>query len=218
MTGKMRCKAGLLEEMGWHRDLSGRPLIAMVSRLAAQKGCDLLVQAAEDILALNVGLVILGAGDETYESLLRALGEKHPERVAVRIGFDDDLAHRIMGGADMLLVPSSYEPCGLTQMYGLRYGTVPIVRATGGLDGTIEQFDEDADAGTGFKFSEYEPDAFLDQVKRAVKVFEDTSQWRKIVARGMKADFSWERSAREYELLYAKAAEQARRDGSLQGR
>jgi len=204
MTGKRRCKESLIQELGLDPSLQKRPLLGMISRLDAQKGLDLLVQILDELLSLDVGLVILGAGDEHIQKAIQEVAECHPGRVGLEIGFDDPLAHRIMAGADMLLVPSRYEPCGLTQMYALKYGTVPIVRATGGLDDTIQQFDPSSGDGTGFKFVEYEAKAFMDQIREALKVFHDGPGWMKLVKNGMRADFSWEKSAWEYIRLYEK--------------
>ena len=201
---KQKCKAGLVKELGLHRRFEDRPVLGMVSRLAVQKGADLLAQVVEDIVKLNAGLVILGAGEEKYQALFIELGKKYPGSIAVRIGFDETLAHRIMAGSDMLLVPSRYEPCGLTQIYGLKYGTVPIVRATGGLDDTIEACDAGSGKGTGFKFSDYDAKAFLDQIRQAIQVFENKPEWVKLIKRGMREDFSWEKSAGEYVSLYEK--------------
>jgi starch synthase len=202
---KGQCKAALINELGLDQRFADRPLLAMISRLAAQKGCDLLVEIARDIVELDAGLVVLGAGEEKYERFLIGLGKKYPESIAVRIGFDEPRAHRIMAGADMLLIPSRYEPCGLTQIYALKYGTVPIVRATGGLDDTIKEFDPVSGRGNGFKFVEYEAEAFLDQIKEAVRLFEEGTNWMKLVENGMRSDFSWERSAQEYIYVYDKA-------------
>ncbi len=210
MRGKRKCKAGLVKELGLHQRFVDRPVLGMVSRLAPQKGSDLLAQIVEDVVGLDAGLVILGAGEETYQALFLELGRKYHESVGVTIGFDEGLAHRIMAGVDMLLVPSHYEPCGLTQIYALKYGTVPIVRATGGLDDTIDAFDPGSGEGTGFKFSDYEARAFLDKIREALKVFEDGSGWMKLVESGMRADFSWEKSAREYVSLYEKVIEAAK--------
>ncbi len=204
MGGKRSCKHDLVNETGLDQRLMARPLFAMISRLAAQKGCDLLVQIAEDVLGLDAGLVILGAGENKYQQALVELGQKYSGNMAVRIGFDESLAHRIMAGADMLLVPSMYEPCGLTQIYALKYGTVPIVRATGGLDDTIEQFDPDSGTGTGFKFVDYDANAFLRQIKDALRIYDSKGAWAQVVKNGMRADFSWAESAREYVLLYEK--------------
>ena len=196
--------------MGLDPHILNRPVLAVVSRLVAQKGCDLLVQVIEDLLMLDVGLVILGVGEERYQTLLGKFSEKYPESIAVRIGFDESLAHRIMAGADMFLIPSQYEPCGLTQVYALKYGTVPIARATGGLGDTIDAFDPDSGEGTGFKFSEYEAKAFLNKIKDALNLFEDRPGWMRLVRNGMRADF-WEKSAREYISLYEKVRDAARR-------
>ncbi len=204
IKNKARCKAGLVNELDLDQDLADRPIIAMISRLAAQKGCDLLVDVIEDVLRLDVGLVILGAGEERYQTLLVEFGEKYPGSIAVKIGFDEPLAHRIMAGADMLLLPSRYEPCGLTQMYALKYGTVPVVRATGGLDDTIVPFNPETGEGNGFKFSPYESVAFLGVIRQAVDLFLNSQVWKRLMVNGMKADFSWEESARKYILLYEK--------------
>jgi starch synthase len=174
----------------------------MISRLSHQKGCDLLIPILDEIAAMKIGMVILGEGEEPYESALRDAAEGHPGTVAVKIGFDEALAHRIMAGADIFLVPSLYEPCGLTQMYALKYGTVPVVRATGGLDDTIEEFDPRSKRGNGFKFGPYESSAFLCAIQRAVDLWTDRKTWEILMRRGMAADFSWNRSAERYLALY----------------
>lgn len=175
----------------------------------AQKGLDLLVQVLDELLALEVGLVVLGSGEEGIQKAIQEAAEHHPGCLGLKIGFDEPLAHRIMAGIDMLLVPSRYEPCGLTQIYALKYGAVPIVRATGGLDDTIDAFDPGSGEGTGFKFSDYEAKAFLDKIREALEVFEDRPGWMKLIESGMRADFSWEKSAREYVSLYEKVIEAA---------
>ena len=149
VEAKKKNKAALMEELGLRPSINEQPLLGMISRLSSQKGFDLILEIAEDAVKLNVFLAILGEGDEVYQSALVELSRKHGRNIAVRIGFDDPLAHRIMAGADMLLIPSLYEPCGLTQMYALKYGTVPIVRATGGLDDTIKPFDPAKRAAMG---------------------------------------------------------------------
>ncbi|MBW2020276.1 MAG: glycogen synthase GlgA [Deltaproteobacteria bacterium] len=204
MAGKRRCKESLIQEMGLEPSLRKSPLLGMISRLDFQKGLDLLVQILDEVLALDVGLVVLGSGDERIQKAIQAAAERHPGHVGLEIDFNEPLAHRIMAGADMFLVPSRYEPCGLTQIYALKYGTVPIVRATGGLDDTIQAFDPKSGKGTGFKFVPYEPKALLDQIKKAVKTYHNGSAWGKVVKNGMKADFSWDESARKYVLLYKK--------------
>jgi starch synthase len=202
MGGKKKNKVALIEEMGLNPLFKVQPVLGMISRLSSQKGCDLLVEIVEELVKLDVGLVMLGSGEELYESMLVDLAQRHQGRVAVRIGFDEPLAHRIIAGSDILLVPSLYEPCGLTQMYALRYGTVPVVRATGGLDDTIIGFDPVEKKGNGFKFGPYEAKSFLTAIRRAIEVFRDGETWERLVQNGMKEDFSWDRSARAYLELY----------------
>jgi starch synthase len=211
MEGKKKDKLALVEEMGLTPSLMARPVLGMISRLSSQKGCGLLAEILEKLMKLGVGLVILGAGEEKYETILVRLAERHRGSMAVRIGFDDPLAHRIMAGADMLLVPSQYEPCGLTQMYALRYGTVPVVRATGGLDDTIVEFDPVENKGNGFKFGPYEAAPFLRAIRRAMGVFKDRESWRRLMQNGMKEDFSWDRSARQYLEIYESLVRTKRR-------
>jgi starch synthase len=202
LAGKSRCKAALQRELG----LPARadvPLVAMVSRLADQKGVDLVAAALDDLLARDVQLAVLGSGDRALEDALSRAARDRPDRMAARIGFDEGLAHRIEAGADAFLMPSRFEPCGLNQMYSLRYGTVPVVRAVGGLEDTIEDYDG-WNRGTGFKFREYTPPALLLAVRRALETWRDRRAWRGIVSRGMAQDFSWDRSARSYEDLYAR--------------
>jgi starch synthase len=202
MEGKNKNKLALVEEMGLNPLLKAQPVLGMISRLSSQKGCDLLVEILEKLVKLDVGLVILGSGEEKYESIVVHLARRHKDRVAVRIGFDDPLAHRIIAGADILLVPSLYEPCGLTQMYALRYGTVPVVRATGGLDDTIVEFDPEENKGNGFKFGPFEANSFLTAIRRATDAFKDRDTWQRLIQNGMKEDFSWDRSARRYLEIY----------------
>ena len=200
LTGKAVDKAALQRELGLpvHPDV---PLLAMVSRLADQKGIDLVVAALPALLAREVEVAVLGSGDPRYEEAFRRAAAEQPDRLAARIGFDEGLAHRLEAGADLFLMPSRYEPCGLNQMYSLRYGTPPIVRAVGGLDDTVDDFDGWT-RGTGFKFREYAPQALLLAVRRAVDAWRDRRAWHALVVRGMSQDFSWDRSARSYEALY----------------
>ena len=202
ITGKRRCKEALIKEMHLDRSLTTQPLLAMISRLDTQKGLDLLIEVLDDILSLNAGLVILGAGDESIQEALKTTATHNPGRVALTLGFDEPLAHRIMAGADMLLIPSRYEPCGLTQMYALKYGTIPVVRATGGLDDTITPFNPQTGKGNGFKFTSYTPKAFLRSLQKAIALFHNPGAWRKLRTNAMKEDFSWDRSARSYLELY----------------
>jgi starch synthase len=200
--GKTHCKAALIKEMGLNPFLQDQPLLGMISRLDAQKGLDLLLRILKKVLAFDAGLVVLGTGDDRIQKALLKASDHHAGRVGVRIGFDEPLAHRIMAGADILLIPSRYEPCGLTQMYALKYGTVPLVRATGGLDDTIIPFDPQTGKGNGFKFGPYEPTAFLGAIRQAQELFKDTGGWKRLMSNGMKADFSWKRSAASYMELY----------------
>jgi starch synthase len=201
---KARNKEALLDEVGLKENFKDRPLFGMISRLSAQKGSDLLVQAMEGMVKLDAGVVILGAGEEKYQSLLEKAARMNPDAVSLRIGFDESLAHRIMAGVDMLLIPSLYEPCGLTQMYALKYGTVPVVRATGGLEDTIVPFDPETKEGNGFKFGPYTAEAFLEAVEGAVRVYREPATWRVLMTNAMKEDFSWDRSALRYIELYQK--------------
>lgn len=204
LSGKQQCKEELIKIF----DLQGTdksPVIGMISRLADQKGFDILAEAMENLLKLDICLVILGTGDAKYEKQYAALGEKHPGRLGVKIAFDNALAHKIEAGSDMFLMPSRYEPCGLNQMYSLKYGTVPIVRATGGLDDTIKEFDPETGKGNGFKFSAYSSAELIKAVKRARYLYRNKLLWAKLVKNAVKEDFSWQKSARKYEEVYRKA-------------
>ncbi|MFH1031256.1 MAG: glycogen synthase GlgA [Chloroflexota bacterium] len=183
------------------------PLLGMVSRLADQKGFDLLETAMDRLLSRSVQLVILGTGERLYRDLLAHIAECYPEKVAVAFTFDDALAHRIIAGADFVLMPSLYEPGGLTQLYGLRYGTVPIVRAVGGLKDTVDEFDAKTGEGTGVLFAPYSAAAFLEAADHALAIFRRKELWAKLMKNAMTADFSWERSAQAYVKLYRKVLE-----------
>jgi starch synthase len=172
-----------------------RPLIGIVSRFADQKGFDLLEGIAPWLAEQNVALVALGSGQKKFEDMFRELAASQPEKFAVRIGYDEALAHRVEAGADMFLMPSQYEPCGLSQIYSLRYGTVPIVRATGGLDDTV-------DHETGFKFADYTPEALMTAIQEALRAFADADRWLVRMRQGMAKDFSWNASAEAYQQLY----------------
>ena len=181
-----------------------RPLVGIVSRLVDQKGFDLIAEVIPTLQSYG-SFAVLGTGDPRYETLLRELAAAHPDRFAVKIGFDESLAHLIEGAADMFLMPSRFEPCGLNQMYSMRYGTVPIVRAVGGLDDTVTDYNDAAGTGTGFKFKAYTPVALLDALERAREAFGNPSIWKRLQVAGMQQDFSWDRSAREYVKLYESA-------------
>ncbi len=194
LSGKRSAKKALLKEMGLPDD-QARPLIGIVSRFAGQKGFDLLEQVAEWLGDQDVALAVLGSGEAGYEQMFRSLAGAWPDKFAVKIGYDDGLAHRIEAGADMFLMPSRYEPCGLNQIYSLRYGTVPIVRATGGLDDTV-------DKETGFKFRDYSAPALAGAIQKALDAFADQESWTARMRRGMAKDFSWDASAAAYQKLY----------------
>jgi len=211
LSEKVVNKAALLKETGLESSLLERPVFGMTSRLSRQKGCDLLVPMLEELARRKVGLVILGEGEERYERSLREAAEEYPGNFSVTIGFDETLAHRIMAGVDMFLVPSLYEPCGLTQMYALKYGTVPVVRATGGLEDTIEDFDAQTKTGNGFKFGPYDSKAFLSVVQRAMDLWNDQETWEILMRNGMSADFSWRRSGERYLELYQSLVASRRR-------
>lgn len=205
LSGKQVCKHDLLKLFDLPAEHAAKPIVGVVSRFADQKGFDLIAEKAHALLHEDLLLVVLGTGDRKYEKLFLALAEDYPGRVGVKIAYDNTVAHKIEAGADMFLMPSRYEPCGLNQIYSLKYGTVPIVRATGGLDDTIEPFDLEHGTGTGFKFSEYTGAALLNSVRRALHLFMDERIWRRIQLNGMAKDFSWKASAVEYVKVYAAA-------------
>lgn len=204
VAGKAKCKAALQAECGLPRSKSAA-LIGVVSRLADQKGFDLLQTVAERMLRLPVQFVLLGTGDPQYEAYFQALEARFPKKVKAHIGFDTDLAQRIYAGSDLFLMPSRFEPCGLGQMISLRYGTIPIVRATGGLADTITDYDPRTGKGNGFVFREYAAEALLRAVQRAVETFQDKEQWEPLTQRALQIDFSWSSSARKYVALYRQA-------------
>ena len=187
------------------------PLIGIVSRLADQKGFDLIGEAIEQIVSHDVQMVVLGTGQRKYHKLFEDISARYPDKIAVKLDFDDRLAHEIEAGSDMFLMPSRYEPCGLNQLYSLRYGTPPIVRATGGLADTITDFEARGDRGTGFVFKKYSAADMLAAIERALAAFRDAGRWRRLVERGMKQRWSWEDSARKYLQLYDRICQ--RRNG-----
>ena len=202
LDGKKACKQDLLRAFGLAEGDPRTPLIGIVSRFTRQKGADLIAEAADKLMSEKIRLVALGNGEPEYEQLFRNLAARFPDRAAVKIAYDNVLAHKIEAGADMFLMPSRYEPCGLNQMYSLRYGTVPVVRATGGLEDSIEECNPATGEGTGFKFSNYSGAAMMTAISRAVAVFADSAKWTKLMRNGMAKDFSWQRAALEYRKLY----------------
>ena len=211
LRGKAACRRDLLAEFGL--PVEDVPVLGFIGRLTAQKGSDLLEQVGEWLAGQRLRVVILGSGERRYEEAMEALGRKYPDRIAVRLAYDNDLAHKIEAGADMYLMPSRYEPCGLNQIYSLMYGTVPIVRETGGLADTVTDADADPSGGTGFTFRRYDAEDLKDAIARALVAHADRARWEGIVRRGMARDFSWEASAREYLSLYVKALRKRGRPG-----
>jgi starch synthase len=219
LSGKEAAKTALLAQFNLERSGAAlkRPVIGMVSRMVDQKGLDLIVALADQLPRLDVAFTVLGTGEPRYQNMWTTLAAQHPDRIGVRIGFDEGLAHLIEGGADMFLMPSRYEPSGLNQMYSLRYGTVPIVRAVGGLADTVVDYDPGAPrrpgqpAATGFVFTEYTPAALVHALGRALTTFRDRRRWRALQLAGMRQDFSWDRSAAEYVKIYRRAMTRAAR-------
>jgi len=201
LAGKKVCR----DELGRLFGLTlpqDRPLAGMVTRLAGQKGLDIVCDALESLLGQGLSLAILGTGDQKIQDFLIAAQKKHPARLGLKIAFDEKIAHTIYAGSDVFLIPSRYEPCGLTQMYAMKYGTVPVVRATGGLDDSVEEFEAAAGTGNGFKFSEAAPEPLLEASARAIRAFGRPGDWSALVRNAMAADFSWGRSAETYLGLY----------------
>ena len=206
---KSKNKEFLLRQAGLEAD-GDIPLIGMISRLADQKGFDLLHEIADKLLSLEVKLIILGTGEQKYHIFLSGLEKKYPGKAKIYLKYDNKLAHLIEAGADIFLMPSRYEPCGLNQMYSLRYGTVPVVRETGGLADTIQDYDTQNQKGTGFVFKDYNGDELLSAIKRALILFKNRAAWKNLMLQGMEKDFSWEASAKKYIQLYDKAAAKKR--------
>jgi starch synthase len=236
LSGKKEAKRAVLRHYRLPDDGATleRPLIGMVSRMVDQKGLDLIATLQRELAALDASWTVLGTGDPVYQDMWRTLAARHPDRIGVRIGFDEALAHLVEAGADLFLMPSRYEPCGLNQMYSMRYGTIPIVHAVGGLYDTVVDASEAAvavspnsmavdragvtsrtgPAGVGFVFREYRPDALLDAINRALAVFSDQHMWTALQVAGMHQDFSWDRSAAEYVKIYDRARGLGRAGGA----
>jgi starch synthase len=209
LTGKAKCKQDLLAEFDMSNANPHIPVIGIVSRFAAQKGFDLISQIMDRLAREQMIVVALGNGDKQYEEMFLRLSRLFPQKIAVKVAYDNVIAHKIEGGADMFLMPSRYEPSGLNQMYSLKYGTVPIVRATGGLDDTIESWDARTGKGTGFKFSEYNGEALLLTIKEGLRAFRDQPSWQVLMRNGMNQDFSWNASAKEYVRVYERVRQAA---------
>lgn len=206
LSGKRLCKLDLLRRFSLPEDVD-RPLIASISRLTSQKGFDLVREAAGQILQTGAFLVSLGSGASEYEDFFQSLRDHAPRQVGIYRGFNEPLSHQIEAGADIFLMPSQFEPCGLNQMYSLRYGTVPVVRATGGLDDTVEDFDRARVSGNGFKFGPYAASAMLEKISEALYCYAEPEVWRTIQQNGMRVDNSWQAAAQKYLELYRATAQ-----------
>ena len=205
LKGKATCKADLLQQFGLAPETK-LPVVGIVSRFVQQKGFDLIQQVADRMALEDLVLVVLGNGQKEYEDLFRRLNRQYPQKIAVKVAYDNVLAHKIEAGSDIYLMPSHYEPCGLNQIYSLKYGAVPVVRATGGLDDTVEQFDPRTQKGTGFKFREYSGEAMLESLRAAATLYrENPEAWKALMRSGMAQDYSWTNSAREYVKVYERA-------------
>ena len=205
LSGKTKCREDLLASFDIPKADARLPVIGIVSRFAAQKGFDLIAQIMERLAREEMIIVALGSGDKTYEEMFLRLSKQFPQKIAVKVAYDNTLAHKIEAGSDMFLMPSKYEPCGLNQIYSLKYGTVPIVRATGGLDDTIEHWDARTGKGTGFKFTDCNGEALLLTIREALRAYRDQTSWQQLMRNGMSKDFSWTASGREYIRVYERA-------------
>jgi len=212
LTGKLACKQALLARFGLPLgdDALGRPVVGLVGRLVDQKGIDLIKAASPTLMGLDATWVVLGSGEARYERWLENLAGVHPTRIGAVVGFNEPLAHLIEAGSDAFLMPSKFEPCGLNQMYSLRYGTVPIVRGVGGLDDTVQPYTPRALRANGFKFREATPEALVRTVRQALRVYRDRPTWNRLVRQGMSEDHSWRQRAREYVRVYRRARHERR--------
>lgn len=204
LKGKRDCKLDLLKEFGLSLS-SETPLLGIVSYLSSQKGFDILLEAIPELVEMEVGLVILGKGDERYENLFFNIHKKYPEKIGVKLEVNPNLAHKIVAGADIFLIPSLYEPCGLNQLCSFRYGTVPVARATGGLAETVRPFKPDTLKGNGFIFKEYSSQALLETLREAISCYKRPELWQKVTEAGLSENVSWEAAARKYVKLYQNA-------------
>jgi starch synthase len=206
LSGKRQCREDLLHAFGLEKLSDSTPIIGIVSRFASQKGFDFLEQIAGKLSERDVAVIALGTGEPFYERFFRDLAYANAAHVAVQIRYDDALAHKVEAGSDMFLMPSRYEPGGLNQIYSLKYGTVPVVRATGGLDDTVEEWDPKLKTGTGFKFDGYSSTELLAAIDRALETFRDKEAWKQLMLNGMGCNYSWEKPAKEYATVYEEVA------------
>ncbi len=200
-TGKIENKRDLLKSQNLEFD-EKIPVIGTISRLTDQKGFDIIIESLNKMMKLNLQYIILGTGETKYHKILKEYAEKYPEKLSVNLKYDNELAHRIEAGADIYLMPSKFEPCGLNQLYSLKYGTIPIVRSTGGLADTIKNWSQNSDSGFGFIFDEYSSEKLLETVNLSLNVYQNKSTWKKLMKRAMEQDFSWETVADKYLELY----------------
>jgi starch synthase len=217
LSGKQQNKDALLKAFDLPVPSKNTPLVGMISRLVPQKGFDILTLCIDEMAELDMQLVILGTGMPEYHTLLKEAAKKYPDKIAVKLTFDNSLAHLIEAGADMFLMPSRYEPCGLNQLYSMRYGTLPVVRGTGGLADTVQSFTEKDEEGTGFVFSEYTPEAIIDTLRWAISVYNRRTVWDTMVRRAMVENFSWTTAARIYVALYERAVKKRNSNGHSKG-
>ncbi len=216
LAGKRAAKVAVLARYGLPHEGAAveRPLIGMISRMVAQKGLDLIAGLEDQLPLLGASFVVLGTGDAHYQDFWRRLAARYPDRIGVQVGFDESLAHLIEAGSDIFLMPSRFEPCGLNQMYSLRYGTIPLVRKVGGLADTVVDYQPGTAGGNGFVFEDYSPAALLGTLQRALDIYRDAAAWRALQAPGMASDHSWDRSAREYVRIYGRAVTKGELNGS----
>ncbi|MGM0369857.1 MAG: glycogen synthase GlgA [Bacillota bacterium] len=204
LAGKQENKLRLQQEMGLPQE-PDIPMISIISRLVPQKGLDLIQEVIDELLQEDIQFVMLGTGNQEYEDMFRRIAEQYPDKVATNITYDADLAQKIYASSDMFLMPSQFEPCGLGQLFSLRYGTIPIVRETGGLQDTIQSYNEQTKEGNGFSFSSYNADDMLYTIKRALDYYNNQQEvWERLVKKAIKSDYSWHQSAQEYINLYKK--------------
>lgn len=199
---KIECKKDLIKIAGLPEETVDRPLIGVISRLAHQKGIDLLAGSAKEIIDLGASIIILGTGDKKYNAICSDIAKKHPKYISSQITFNNALAHKIEAGSDIFAMPSRYEPCGLNQLYSMRYGTLPVARATGGLDDTIIDLCEDKEKGNGIKFPDATREGLINALRLAVELYKDKALWKRTQKRIMNLDFSWKTSALHYKELY----------------
>ena len=211
LRGKEICKKDLINEMELNKEMINQPLVGMISRLASQKGIDILLKALPGLIKMGANFVFLGKGEKGYQRDLKMIAKRYPGRIGLRFSYDPTLAHKIEAGSDILVMPSLYEPCGLAQIYAMRYGTIPVVRAVGGLEDTVENYIPQKGKGTGFKFKEYNAKAFLSKLKEAIVLFKNKEEWQNLMMKAMEVDFSWEKSASKYIELYSRGIDKKRK-------